>query len=72
MAVTLGALLAQHRPALVIGNGINRYRADGAQRSWETLLAGLARRSSLAATPRALEGLSLTEYYDTAFVGSIL
>lgn len=60
----LGTLLARHRPALVIGNGINRYRADGAERSWEDLLAGLARRCAYALSPRALEDLSLTEYYD--------
>lgn len=62
--MNLTSILTEHTPALVIGNGINRYRAAQGHNSWEEILLVLSRTfapSNLAPIPR---GVTLTEYYD--------
>ncbi|ENM3803927.1 hypothetical protein NTH48_003503 [Vibrio cholerae] len=54
------------KPALVIGNGINRYNStdiDG-NNSWDKMLLELWRKYSTLELQCAPEGLSLTEFYD--------
>ncbi|UQA50993.1 hypothetical protein [Vibrio sp. ED002] len=55
------------KPALVIGNGINRYnstKADG-NNSWDKMLLELWEKHSLSSEQMsAPEGISLTEFYD--------
>ncbi|PMO34439.1 hypothetical protein BCT11_03150 [Vibrio sp. 10N.222.52.B12] len=55
------------KPALVIGNGINRYnstKADG-NNSWDKMLLELWEKHSMSSEQMsAPEGISLTEFYD--------
>ncbi|HSG88945.1 MAG TPA: hypothetical protein VLA56_07025 [Pseudomonadales bacterium] len=66
MATSLAGLLeAQgHRLALLIGNGINRYRAAAATNSWNDLLAGLAQRHGVTDGRAVPPGIALTEFFD--------
>lgn len=55
------------RPALVIGNGINRYNCTNAagNNSWDKMLLELwGKHSKAASQMSAPEGISLTEFYD--------
>ena len=55
------------KPALVIGNGINRYNSTEADRnnSWDKMLLELWERYSKSIEKiSAPEGISLTEFYD--------
>ncbi len=59
-------ILNEHRSniALIVGNGINRYRSAKSTNSWHDLLMQLAKEyfpSSLKEVPK---GVSLTEFYD--------
>lgn len=59
-------LLAQNRSdlALLIGNGINRYRSPSNENSWENILSKLS-ATNLGSTLRISQtGISLTEFYD--------
>lgn len=51
-------------PALLLGNGINRYRNDDEDSSWERLLQVLARRQGLDLTQDQLKEMSNTEFFD--------
>ncbi|NRQ43091.1 hypothetical protein HRH59_11095 [Rheinheimera sp. YQF-2] len=52
------------KPALVIGNGINRYNSDDKNNSWEKLLIRLwSKRVGTKALDIPI-GISLTEFYD--------
>lgn len=50
--------------ALVVGNGVNRYRDAHKTNSWEALLLTLARRHRLAVDSSIPKGIVLTEFYD--------
>lgn len=50
--------------ALVIGNGINRYRPAAKTNSWHDLLVSLAQRHMPAGLREVPEGVALTEFYD--------
>ena len=57
-------LNAKETPALVIGNGINRFGANAQQNSWDALLAQLAQRHLTDFSGHLPQGISLTEFYD--------
>lgn len=63
--MTLSALLREHSPALVIGNGINRYGAKATTNSWNDLLIALAKKHIDKSTREIPAGVSLTEFYDS-------
>lgn len=63
MADFLGDILDQERPALLIGNGINRYNSS-ASSSWDELLAVLAREQGLTLTENDASEMSNTEFFD--------
>lgn len=50
--------------ALVVGNGINRYRVPSGHNSWDDLLTILARKYLNPNYEGVPSGLSLTEFYD--------
>jgi len=52
------------KPALVIGNGINRYNSSGTSDSWDELLVKLAKRHLTPKFQKIPQGLSLTEFYE--------
>ena len=56
-------ILDQERPALLIGNGINRYNNNSSS-SWEELLAELAQKHGLALTQEEASEMSNTEFFD--------
>lgn len=56
-------LLDREKPALLIGNGINRFN-ESATFSWDSLLAELARRRSLAVSEFQSEEMSNTEFFN--------
>lgn len=58
-------LLAEHKPALLIGNGINRYGSGAPKNSWNDLLISLARKHIDSQTTEIPPGVSLTEFYDS-------
>lgn len=61
---SLSSVLRQRdKPALLIGNGINRYGAASSS-SWDSLLAQLAREQGASLSANDLEEISNTEYYD--------
>ena len=63
--MSLRSILQRHRPALVVGNGLNRYGSTADTNSWESMLRTLAReRLPANLSERIPSGLSLTEYYD--------
>ncbi|WMW79837.1 hypothetical protein RF679_14455 [Undibacterium cyanobacteriorum] len=51
-------------PALLIGNGINRYQSKDQQNSWDDLLRLLAQRHLKDFSGSLPSGISLTEFYD--------
>ncbi|MGN6304193.1 MAG: hypothetical protein ACTHNH_05215 [Mesorhizobium sp.] len=61
--ISLDDILDQERPALLIGNGINRYRSN-ATSSWDELLAELARKQGLSLTEKEASEMSNTEFFD--------
>lgn len=63
MARELAEILAQHKPALLIGNGINRHNSK-ASASWDDLLATLAARQGLSLTGTDALEMSNTEFFD--------
>ena len=63
MADTLENILDRERPALLIGNGINRYNSKAGS-SWDELLAALARKQGLALTENDALEMSNTEFFD--------
>lgn len=62
----LHALLRSHAESacLVLGNGINRYRAAAGATSWDALLLELWRAHAFPEAQQLPSGLSLTELYD--------
>lgn len=56
-------VLNRERPALLIGNGINRYNSN-ASSSWNELLAALARKQGLILTENDASEMSNTEFFD--------
>lgn len=54
---------ARRRPALLIGNGINRYNSS-ASSSWEDLLGKLAKKQRLKLTADEMSEMSNTEFFD--------
>ncbi|PQA75147.1 hypothetical protein [Brucella oryzae] len=56
-------LSAGVRPALLVGNGINRFNGDGAS-SWEELLGTLATRNGLKLSATDADEMSNTEFFD--------
>ena len=50
--------------ALLVGNGINRYRSSGQKNSWDDLLLDLANRYLPKKMKAIPHGLELTELYD--------
>ena len=61
---SLQAILEQDtKPALFIGNGVNRYDGLG-DSSWEALLGELADASNVHLTKAEIKEMSNTEYYD--------
>lgn len=60
---TFENILDQERPALLIGNGINRYNNNSSS-SWEELLAELAQKHGLAVTQKEASEMSNTEFFD--------
>ena len=56
-------ILNKHKPALVIGNGINLYGETGGGNSWLELLQKLATNHKAPQTDIP-QGISLTEFYD--------
>ncbi len=63
--MALSQILSQaEAPALLIGNGINRYHSLGDQNSWDGLLTQLAQRHLHDFTGQLPQGISLTEFYD--------
>jgi hypothetical protein len=63
MPSELERVLDAEVPALLIGNGINRYGGDS-NSSWEDLLAELARKQGLVLAENAAAEMSNTEYFD--------
>jgi hypothetical protein len=59
----LERILDEEAPALLIGNGINRY-GKNTNSSWEDLLAELARKQGLGLGENAAAEMSNTEYFD--------
>lgn len=59
----LGEILDGEVPALLIGNGINRYSGNS-NSSWDELLAELARKQGLALTENDASEMSNTEFFD--------
>lgn len=51
-------------PALLIGNGINRYQNTNGSSSWESLLQQIARDQNLAFSQNQLKEMSDTEFFD--------
>ena len=66
----LKTLLAEHEGnlALVIGNGINRYKATPGQNSWDQLLMTVGKKL-LGAHETIPLGIALTEFYDLMDLG---
>lgn len=64
--MNLRSVLQKNRSniALVIGNGINRYRAADSGNSWDSLLRGLGRKYLVQAQAKIPAGVSLPEFYD--------
>ena len=69
----LKAILAEHdgNLALVIGNGINRYKATLGQNSWDQLIMTLGKKL-LGAQETIPPGIALTEFYDLMDLGQTL
>jgi hypothetical protein len=63
MAVSFESILELERPALLIGNGINRYNGEKSC-SWEEILATLARKYGLALSETEAPEVSKTEFFD--------
>ena len=63
MANSLEKMLDQEKPALLIGNGVNRHDSR-ASSSWEELLSALARKQGLALTESEASEMSNTEFFD--------
>ncbi|WP_097175951.1 hypothetical protein [Stappia indica] len=59
----LADILDQEMPALLIGNGINRYNSS-ASSSWNELLAVLAEKQGLTLTENDASEMSNTEFFD--------
>lgn len=59
----LARILDREMPALLIGNGINRYNGSSSS-SWDELLAELARKQGLALTEHDAAEMSNTEFFD--------
>lgn len=66
MDMDFKALLRKPRvkPALIIGNGVNLYDSADGTSNWLQLLLQLWRNNIGSVTKEALEGISLTEFYD--------
>ncbi len=61
---TISEILGQRRkPALLIGNGINQFKGS-ANSSWKDLLTRLAARYQLDLTPKEMDEMSNTEFFD--------
>ncbi|MCZ4269085.1 hypothetical protein O4H48_14405 [Rhodobacteraceae bacterium G21628-S1] len=56
-------IIEKERPALLIGNGINRHNSN-ASSSWDELLAELARQYGLKLTKEEASEMSNTEFFD--------
>lgn len=54
---------SRRKPALLIGNGINRYNSSAGS-SWEGLLSQLARKQRLRLTTGEMAEMSNTEFFD--------
>ncbi len=54
----------EYKPALIIGNGVNLFNAGKGVSDWEQLLLQLWQNSIGEIDKKALEGISLTEFYD--------
>ena len=63
MADSLEDILVRERPALLIGNGINRYNSS-ASSSWDELLAVIAKKQGLTLTENEASEMSNTEFFD--------
>ena len=63
MAASLEDILDRERPALLIGNGINRYNSS-ASSSWDELLAVIAKKQGLTLTENEASEMSNTEFFD--------
>lgn len=62
--MTLNQILAgSNKPALLIGNGVNRFEGSAAS-SWEDLLSQLAARRGLQFNKKTLASMSNTEFFD--------
>lgn len=59
----LEKILDEEKPALLVGNGINRYGVNS-ESSWENLLFKLARKQGLMLPENAAAEMSNTEYFD--------
>ncbi len=62
--MNLTSILAEHTPALIIGNGINRYQAAKDNNSWEGILLVLSHHFAQSRLGPIPKGVTLTEYYD--------
>ena len=60
------SILNAHRSniALIVGNGVNRYRSAKATNSWHDLLMQLAKEYFPSKLKKVPPGVSLTEFYD--------
>ncbi|MBN8447366.1 MAG: hypothetical protein J0M22_18020 [Gammaproteobacteria bacterium] len=55
---------SEYKPALIIGNGVNLFNAGKGVSDWEQLLLQLWQNRIGDIDKKALEGISLTEFYD--------
>ena len=53
----------KQKPALLIGNGVNRFKGDQS-RSWDALLDQLGKKYGLNVTPEQMSAMSNTEFFD--------
>lgn len=63
MVGSLEDILDREKPALLIGNGINRYNSNSSS-SWQKLLAELAKKQGLKLSEHDASEMSNTEFFD--------
>lgn len=63
MKKALERILDEERPALLIGNGVNRYSGNS-KSSWDELLAELGKKYGIELTKEEASDISNTEFFD--------
>lgn len=69
MAELSEMLGCDRKPALLIGNGINRFRGSGSS-SWEDLLEMLGKKYGLKPPRKKSDEMSFTEFFDILYLAS--